>query len=103
MNRRTVQTTGRVESVLATLLVAGTWVSSSVIAAGLLLSLSPARMPYGLEVVTIGVGLFILLPTVRVIAMLALFIEARDYRFAAIAALVLIFIGTGFAIGLFYK
>jgi uncharacterized membrane protein len=83
----------------------GTWLASVVIAAGLVLSLFYRRMPFpsGAEVVTAGIGLFILLPILRVILMLTIFVKERDYRFAAAAAVVLFIIFAGFAVGVLSK
>ena len=91
----------RIERVLARVLNSGTWVACVVIAAGLLLSLVPAwkLSPTGSQVVTAGITLLILLPVLRVVLMLLLFLKERDYHFAAIAALVLAILFAGFVIG----
>jgi ABC-type uncharacterized transport system permease subunit len=104
MSRKTVKPV-RIESLLAGLLNLGTWLASSVIAAGLVLSLFHERWPCpaGAQVITAGIGLFILLPVVRVILMLTFFVKQRDYKFAATAAVVLLIIFAGFAIGLLSK
>jgi uncharacterized membrane protein len=60
-------------------------------------------MRYGWQVVMVGIGLFILLPITRVILMLALFARIREYKFAAIAALVLAIILASLVIGALYK
>jgi uncharacterized membrane protein len=93
------------ESLLASVLNVGTWLASAVIAAGLVLSLFDQRMPLstGARVVTAGIGLFILLPILRVILMLTIFVKERDYKFAAAAAIVLLIIFAGFAIGILSK
>ena len=57
----------------------------------------------GTQVVTAGIGLFILLPILRVILMLTIFVKERDYKFAATAAVVLLIIFAGFAIGILSK
>ena len=49
----------------------------------------------GLDVVKVGVGVFILLPVARVVLMLAIFLRERDYIYAVIAALVLAIIAVG--------
>jgi uncharacterized membrane protein len=76
-----------------------------VIATGLVLSLFDKRTPFstGAQVVTAGVGLFIVLPILRVILMLTIFVKQRDYKFAAAAAVVLVIIFAGFAIGTLVK
>jgi uncharacterized membrane protein len=95
----------RMESLLAGVLKVGTWVASVVIAAGLVLSLLYQQMtfPTGAQVVTTGIGLFILLPILRVIIMLTIFLKKRDYKFAVAAAVVLAMIIAGFAVGILSK
>jgi uncharacterized membrane protein len=95
----------RIESLLAGVLNAGTWLASVVIAAGLVLSLLYERMPFpaGTQVVAAGIVLFILLPILRVILMLTIFVKERDYKFAAAAAVVLFIIFAGFAVGILSK
>jgi uncharacterized membrane protein len=80
----------RIESLLADALNVGTWLASVVIAAGLVLSLFHEQTPFptGTQVVTARIGLFILLPILRVILMLTIFVKECDYRFAATAAVV---------------
>jgi uncharacterized membrane protein len=94
-----------IESLLAGVLNVGTWLASVVIAAGLVLSLFYERTPFpsGAQVVTAGIGVFILLPILRVILMLTIFVKERDYKFAAAAAVVLVIIFVGFAIGTLVK
>jgi uncharacterized membrane protein len=103
MDKKTTETEGRIEAVLARALAVGTWLISAVITAGLLLSFFPAGMPYAWQVVMIGIGLFVLLPITRVILMLALFAGIREYKFAAVAALVLAIILASLVIGVLYK
>jgi uncharacterized membrane protein len=90
----------RIESLLAGVLNVGTWLASVVIVAGLVLSLFK-RTPFPTG--TAGIGLFILLPILRVILMLTIFVKERDYKFAAAAAVVLLIIFAGFAIGILSK
>jgi uncharacterized membrane protein len=52
-----------------------------------------------MPVVTIGIALFILLPVMRLILMLGVFLHQRDYRFSAIAALVLVIVAAGLVVG----
>jgi hypothetical protein len=79
---------------------AGTWIASVMIAIELGLSLWPVRIFLtGADIVTVGIGLFILLPMLRVIVMLIFFLKERDYEFAAASFLVLLIIFSGFAIG----
>jgi uncharacterized membrane protein len=95
----------RIESLLAAVLNIGTWLASVLIGAGLVLSLFNERTPFptGAQVVTTGIGLFVLLPILRVILMLTIFVKERAYQFAAAAAVVLLTILAGFAIGILYK
>ena len=95
----------RIESLLAGTLNVGTWLASIVIAAGLVLSLFYQRTPFptGAQILTAGIGLFILLPILRVILMLIFFAKERDYKFTAAAALVLLTIFAGLAIGILAK
>jgi len=95
----------RIEALLASVLNIGTWLASVVIAAGLVLSLFYEQTPFptGAQVVTAGIGLFILLPILRVILMLTIFVKEGDYKFAAAAAVVLLIIFAGFAIGTLSK
>jgi uncharacterized membrane protein len=76
-----------------------------VIAAGLVLSLfsKQTSFPPGAQVITAGVGLFILLPILRVILMLGIFVKERDYKFAAAAAAVLVIIFAGLVVGILSK
>jgi uncharacterized membrane protein len=86
----------RLEHLLASLLHYGTWLASAVIALGLVLVMLDARwsahavaLPAGMPIIKTGIGLFILLPVLRLVLMLGVFLRERDYRFGAIAALVL--------------
>ena len=88
---------GQLENLLGRLLHYGTLAASGIIALGLALSL--AAGPLGMGVATAGIGLFILLPTLRVAVMLVFFLRARDYRYGAIAALVLLIISISFFVG----
>ena len=87
----------RLESLLAGLLCYGTWLASGVIGLGLVLPL--IGLP-GEPVVASGVALFIALPALRVLLMLAVFIRERDYRLTSVTAVVLLTILAGFAIGM---
>jgi hypothetical protein len=93
----------RLEQLLAGVLHYGTWAATAVIAAGLVLTLiGQAQLPpmTGAHVVAAGIALFILLPVLRVLLMLIVFVGDGDYRFAAIAALVLAIITASVALGL---
>ena len=86
------------ERLLASVLYYGTWLASAVIAVGLAMALLRGH-PFAMRIVTAGILLLILLPVLRVTLMLIVFVRERDYRFGAIAALVLTFIALGFALG----
>lgn len=88
---------GPLDDLLGRLLHYGTLAASGVIAVGL--ALSVASRPVGMGIATAGIALFILLPVLRVAAMLIFFWRARDYRYGAIAALVLLIISFSFFIG----
>jgi uncharacterized membrane protein len=95
------------ERLLAGLLHSGSTVASTVIAVGVVLAMIDSRLgTHNLAVlpntrlVTIGIALFILLPTLRVLLMLIVFVRQRDYRFTIIAALVLTIILLGFLFGI---
>lgn len=88
---------------LARLLLYGTWLAASTVAAGLAMALlGPwARNGFSVtavvaaHVMTAGVALFILLPIMRLILMLGVFLHQRDYRFSAITGLVLMIVVVG--------
>ena len=92
---------------LAWLLQYGTWVAASTVAAGLAMALlgswarngSPATAVVATRIMTTGIAFFILLPVMRLILMLGVFLHQRDYRFSAIAALVLMIVIAGSMIG----
>lgn len=99
---------GRLERLLAKLLNYGTWLASAVIALGIAVALverysgmQDMAIALGMPIVTAGIALFILLPVVRVIVMLVMFVRERDYLFIAIAGLVLMIILLGFVLGMY--
>jgi uncharacterized membrane protein len=75
------------EKALGAMLYYGTCLASSVIALGLVVAIPSGTA--GMRIAAVGIALFIVLPVVRVTTMLILFLIARDYRFSAIASLVL--------------
>jgi uncharacterized membrane protein len=85
------------ENLLGKLLQYGTLAASGVIAVGLLLG--TVRLSLGMGIATAGIALFILLPALRVATMLIFFLRAGDYRYGAIAALVLLIISLSFYVG----
>jgi uncharacterized membrane protein len=96
------KTTFGLELLLAALLRYGTWFASAVIGFGLAMVLiSPSNMAgMGTQIIGYGVAMFIVLPVLRVLAMMAFFLWERDYRFVIITALVLTTIVAGFVIGM---
>lgn len=84
------------ERVIAKVLDRGTWIASGIITLGLALEL--VGWP-GMRIVIGGITIFIALPVLRVIIMLIVFVRERDYRFGVIAALVLVIIALGAALG----
>jgi uncharacterized membrane protein len=70
----------------------GTWAGSCIIAAGWAtagIGETASLTTAAFAIVEAGIALFILLPVLRVLLMLAVFVRERDYRFGGIAALVL--------------
>ena len=97
----------QLEWLLAGALHYGSWLASIVIGLGFALALIDSwigthnlAILSNMRIATIGIALFILLPTFRVLLMLIVFLRERDYRFSVIAALVLTIILLGFALGL---
>ena len=92
----------RLELLLAGLLRWGTWLASAVTGTGLAISLTGVEGLIGLtgtRMVTAGIALFISLPVLRVLLMLAVSVRERDYRLVVVAAVVLLTILSGVAIG----
>jgi hypothetical protein len=71
----------------------GTWLASSVIAVGLALPMAgwpgASSATICTRITTVGIALLIVLPMLRVVLMLMVFVCERDFRFSAIAMLVL--------------
>jgi uncharacterized membrane protein len=87
---------------LATMLRHGTGVGSCIIAAGWVMSVigEPALLRVAaVTTVRAGITLFIVLPVLRVLLMAVVFFRGRDYRFGAIAGLVLAIIILGAGLG----
>ncbi len=95
----------RLEELLAALLRYGSWLASAAIGLGFALALAgryshgwnPAIAPH--RIATLGIALFILLPVSRVFVMFIVFLRQRDFRFASIAASVLMIILLGIVLG----
>ena len=98
--------TGRLEELLAALLRNGSWLASAAIGLGFALALIDSRfgtrnlafLP-NMRVATLGIVLFILLPVLRVLLMLLVFIHEGDSRLAVAAGLVLAIILLGIVLG----
>ncbi len=85
------------ETLLGRLLQYGTLAASGLIGVGLALSVAWGTL--GMGIATAGIALLILLPALRVATMLIFFLRAGDYRYGAIAALVLLIISISFYVG----
>lgn len=98
--------TKRLEELLAGLLRTGTWLASAAIGIGFALALIDARfgtrslaiLP-NMRIATMGIAIFVLLPALRVLLMLFVFLRESDYRLAATAGLVLAIILLGIILG----
>ncbi len=84
---------GRLEELLAVLLRYGSASASAAIGLGYILHLIGSQAP--MRIVSAGILLFILLPILRVLLMLVVFIHERDFRFAFISGMVLAIILLG--------
>ena len=102
-----MNTTAPLEQSLAALLRYGSWLASAAIGLGFGLALCDSRfgtrslaiLP-NMRIAAIGIVLFILLPTLRVLLMLLVYIREGDFRLAATAGLVLAIILLGIFLGL---
>jgi hypothetical protein len=96
---------GRLEEMLAALLRFGSWLASAAIGLGYALALISSHSPTwnlvlpDIRIVSVGIGLFILLPILRVLLMFFVFIRERDFRFAFISGVVLAIILFGIFLG----
>jgi uncharacterized membrane protein len=96
----------RLETLLARQLYFGTWLASIIVAVGLGLTFfngsageQVSKAQTGMQVVLAGIALFILLPVLRLVVMLIVFLRERNYRFGLITAVVLIIIALGVLLG----
>jgi uncharacterized membrane protein len=102
-----MNTERRIEECLAALLSYGSWLASGTIGLGFTLALiasnrrmqSVAILP-NLRIAKTGIVLLILLPVLRVLLMLLVFIRERDFRLSLIAGLVLAIILLAIVLGL---
>ncbi|MDE3198972.1 MAG: DUF1634 domain-containing protein [Acidobacteriota bacterium] len=83
----------RLDRTLTALLHYGSWFACALIVLGLTLALRGRGD--GMRIVVWGIGLFIVLPPIRVVVMLIEFLRERDYRLALSATIVLTIIGVG--------
>lgn len=91
--------TRRLEDLLTVLLRNGSWLASGIICIGLALAVIDTH----LRIAALGIALFILLPTIRVLLMLFVFLRQRDFRYAFVAGIVLMMILLGAVVGLVAK
>lgn len=89
----------RLEAALALILARGTVLACLVIGAGLVVQGLAGSQALGLRIVTGGLVVFLALPVVRLLAVLAVLLRRRDLAFAGIAALVLAIIAVAFTVG----
>lgn len=91
------------DRLLASVLHRGTWFGWSIIALGLALPMTgwpeASSTMICTRIVTVGIALLIFLPVLRVFLMLVVFVRERDFRFSAIAMLVLAIILLGSVLG----
>lgn len=84
------------ERLLARVLDQGTWLASGITGIGWLLAAAGWR---SVVLIDSGIALFLLLPILRVVIMLVVFVRERDYRFGVIAGVVLSIIVLGALLG----
>ena len=96
----------RLEESLAVFLRYGSWSATAAIGLGYALALIGSHAPTrnlaalpNMRIVSVGIVLFILLPILRVLLMLLVFIRERDIRFAFISGMVLAIILLGIFLG----
>ncbi len=89
----------RLEAALALILERGTVLACLVIGGGLAVQWLAGREALGLRIVTAGLVVFLALPVLRLLAVLAVLLRRRDLAFAGIAALVLAIIAVAFTVG----
>jgi Protein of unknown function (DUF1634) len=112
MSHAIASTAGRaaLERRLAALLKYGTWLASLMIAAGFVLAqgasytrLGPAASACSMHIAAAGIVLFILLPVLRLILMLGVFLHQRDYRLSVVTLLVLLIVLAACVIGAYMR
>jgi Protein of unknown function (DUF1634) len=107
MNDERVDETRRLERLLARQMRYGVWLASGVTALGTIVTVfgrctaeHGPTMTLGTSIVRTGIVLIILLPILRVVVMMTVFLRQRDYLIGMIAGIVLATIGVGFVAGL---
>ncbi len=90
------------------LLKYGIWLASGVTALGMIVALfgrcivpNGHTVTLGTSIVMKGIALIILLPILRVVVMLVMFLRERDYLLGMISAIVLVTIGVSVVAGLY--
>jgi uncharacterized membrane protein len=98
----------RMDLLLARQLRYGIWLASSVTALGMIVALVGRwivphghTLTLGTSIIGTGIALIILLPILRVVLMLIVFLRERDYLFGMIACIVLMTIGVSILAGLY--
>ncbi len=94
----------RMEDILAGLLRYGALFACFWLLSGWVLGLVDEALPLfpkalGPGCLTLGIGLLIALPVLRVAIMMLIFLVEKDYRFAAISGAVLFILAIGFLLG----
>lgn len=92
----------KLERSLAVLLQYGTWFASLLMGIGVLSGVfqSGATASVASSLMTVGVGAIIVLPVCRILLMAFMCVAAREYRFACMAAVVLMIVVVSCVIGL---
>ena len=105
---KAVDDTHRMDLLLARQLRYGIRLASSVTALGMIVALFGRSlvphghtMTLGTSIVMKGIALIILLPILRVVLMLIMFLRERDYLFGMISGIVLVTIGVSVVAGLY--
>jgi uncharacterized membrane protein len=104
---KAVDDTHRMNLLLARQLRYGIWLASSVTALGMIVALLGRwivphghTITLGTNIVGKGIALIILLPILRVVLMLIVFLRERNYLFGMISCIVLMTIGASVMAGL---
>lgn len=91
----------RLENLLASTLQRGTCAACTIIGLGLIFNAASigASNRIGSLLALTGIAFFLLLPVIRVLMMILIFLGERDYAFAIISTTVLAVIGISAAVG----